>query len=318
MQSAAQANEPSQAAGAAAPVLRAAGLSKRYGKRQVVDGVDLEVRRGDVFGFLGPNGAGKSTTIRMLTGLVRPDAGTVAILGHDLHRRPQQALARVGAVVEAPALYPHLSGDQNLAVLAALSGGASPERRREVLRLVGLEGRAHDRVRTYSHGMKQRLALAQALLPQPELILLDEPTNGLDPGGMVEVRQLIRRLAAEEGITIFLSSHLLAEVEQVCNRVAVIHKGQVLVQGSVPELLQAAPFVTIAATPLEQAREVLAGIAGVRVAATDSGALRVECDPGRIADLNEALVRAGCRVSALVPGRLSLEEFFLDLTGSHP
>ena len=197
MQSAAQANEPSQAAGAAAPVLRAAGLSKRYGKRQVVDGVDLEVRRGDVFGFLGPNGAGKSTTIRMLTGLVRPDAGTVAILGHDLHRRPQQALARVGAVVEAPELYPHLSGDQNLAVLAALSGGASPERRREVLRLVGLEGRAHDRVRTYSHGMKQRLALAQALLPQPELILLDEPTNGLDPGGMVEVRQLIRRLAAE-------------------------------------------------------------------------------------------------------------------------
>lgn len=310
--------EDSTSAGHRQVVLHAAGLCKRYGRRRVVDGVSLEVCRGDVFGFLGPNGAGKSTTIRMLTGLVHPDVGSVAILGHDLRRAHRQALARVGAVVESPALYPHLSGDKNLEILAALSGGSSVQRRREVLRLVGLEGRERDRVSTYSHGMKQRLGLAQALLPQPELVILDEPTNGLDPGGMVEMRQLIRRLAAEEGITVFLSSHLLSEVEQVCNRVAVIHKGRVLVQGSVQELLHAQPFLLIAAEPEPVARRILEQMEGVAGVHAEAGHLRVHAPLERAADLNEALVRAGCRVSALVPGRQSLEEFFLNLTGRAP
>lgn len=298
---------------AAETVLRATGLTKRYGKRRVVEGLDLEVRRGDVFGFLGPNGAGKSTTIRMLTGLVRPDAGNVELFGHDLRSQHNQALSRVGAVVEAPSLYQHLSGDRNLELLASLSGGASVGRRQEVLRLVGLAGRERDRVRTYSHGMKQRLALAQALLPSPELIILDEPTNGLDPGGMVEVRELVRRLATQEGITIFLSSHLLNEIEQVCNRVAVIDRGRVLVQGEVRELLQARGRLRIAVAPLDRAKEILTRVEGIGAAAEIEGGLQVDADPEQAADINEALVQGGCRVSALVPGRQSLEEFFLSL-----
>ncbi len=299
-------------------VLRANGLCKRYGKRWVVDGVSLEVRRGDVFGFLGPNGAGKSTTMRMLTGLVRPDAGTVELLGHDLHRRPTAALARVGAIVEAPALYPHLSADRNLEVFSLLSGGASPERRAEVLRLVGLEGRGHDRVKSYSHGMKQRLAIAQALLPLPELILLDEPTNGLDPGGMVEVRQLLRHLASQEGITLFLSSHLLSEVEQVCNRVAVIDQGHVLVQGEVRELLREQTFLQITAEPVELARQILETLDYVRQVIVQEGTLRIDAPLDSAAAINAALVHGGCRVSALVPGRQSLEEFFLGLLEKRP
>jgi ABC-2 type transport system ATP-binding protein len=299
-------------------VLRATGLCKRYGKRQVVDGVSLEVRRGDVFGFLGPNGAGKSTTMRMLTGLVRPDAGTVELLGHDLRRRHNAALARVGAIVEAPALYPHLSADRNLEIFSLLSGGAPRERRDEVLRLVGLKGRGQDRVKNYSHGMKQRLAIAQALLPHPQLILLDEPTNGLDPGGMVEVRQLLRHLAGQEGITLFLSSHLLSEVEQVCNRVAVIDKGRVLVQGDVRELLRERTFLHIMAEPAALARQILATLEYVRQVIVQEGTLRIDAPLDSAAAINAALVHGGCRVSALVPGRQSLEEFFLGLLEKRP
>ena len=299
-------------------VIQAKGLCKRYGKRRVVNGVDLEVRRGDVFGFLGPNGAGKSTTIRMLTGLVRPDAGTVRLFGHDLRREHNRALARVGAVVEAPSLYSHLTGEQNLSVLASLSGGAPPERRREVLRLVGLEGRGRDRVRTYSHGMKQRLAFAQALLPSPELVILDEPTNGLDPRGMVEVRELVRRLATEQGITIFLSSHLLNEIEQVCNRVVVIDQGLVRAQGTVGELLQARGFLRVAVDPPDRARGILEGLEGIGPVTEENGYLHVEADPERAADINAALVHGDCRVSALIPSRQSLEEYFLGLVEKRP
>ncbi|MDH7571392.1 MAG: ABC transporter ATP-binding protein [Armatimonadota bacterium] len=297
-------------------VLVAEGLTKRYGKRQVVDGVSLEVRRGDVFGFLGPNGAGKSTTIRILTGLVRPEAGRVFLFGHDLSRAHHRALARVGAVVEAPSLYQHLSGERNLTLLASLSGGVSRRRLQEVLRLVGLAGRERDRVRTYSHGMKQRLALAAALLPNPELVILDEPTNGLDPGGMVEVRELIRRLSREAGITLFLSSHLLNEVEQVCNRVAVIDQGRVVAQGDVAALLRGSDCLCVHVEPVERAREILAGMPGLgEIGAGEDGWLRIAAPAERAAEVNAALVQGGCRVSALVPRRQSLEEFFLERVG---
>ncbi|HEX2999287.1 MAG TPA: ABC transporter ATP-binding protein [Armatimonadota bacterium] len=300
------------------PVLKAAGLSKHYGKRLVVDDVSLEVRRGDVFGFLGPNGAGKSTTIRMLTGLVRPDHGVVEILGHDLRRAHNKALARVGAVVEAPSLYPHLTGEQNLKLLAALAGGASEKRRREVLRLVGLDGREKDRVRCYSHGMKQRLALAQALLPHPELILLDEPTNGLDPGGMAELRSLLRNLAAQEGLTIFLSSHLLSEVEQICTRVAVIAQGRILVQDAVQSLLANTSAIRVAVEPRTQAISLLQELPWIQAIHEDGEMLRVEAPMERTAELNAALVTAGCQVSALIPARQSLEEYYLNLVEQRP
>lgn len=294
-------------------VLEVRGLSKRYGRRRVVDNVCLEVRRGDVFGFLGPNGAGKSTTIRMMTGLVRPEAGTISLFGYDLLRAHDQALARVGALVEAPALYSHLTGDQNLALLASLSGGASPERRREVLRWVGLEGREHDKVRTYSHGMKQRLALAVALVPHPELVILDEPTSGLDPGGMVEMRHLIRRLSVEQGITIFLSSHLLNEVEQVCNRVAVIDQGRVRAQGEVKDLLAPGQRLRIEATPAEVARNILSRLPQVKHWTEADGSFHVTAPPDTAAEINAALVHGGCQVSALIPARQTLEAFFLEL-----
>src|SRR5438477_9569942 len=218
-------------------VLQTEQLTKKYRRRLVVDRLSLTVERGDIFGFLGQNGAGKSTTIRMILGLVRPTSGRVSILGYDMSRQPLRALKRIGAIIEAPAFYENFSGRQNLRMLAAMSGGAEPRRIEMVLELVGLGKRARDPVRVYSHGMRQRLGIAQALLPNPQLIILDEPTDGLDPQGLCEVRTLIKRLRDELGLTVMLSSHLLHEVEQICNRVAIIEEGRLLYQGAVAELI---------------------------------------------------------------------------------
>src|SRR5258708_11676066 len=208
-------------------VLTIHGLSKTYGSRQAVRHLDLEVDRGEVFGFLGPNGAGKTTTIRMALGLIRPTSGRVEILGRDVRRHRAEVLTRVGAVVETPALYPQLSARDNLRAFAHLTGGVPAARLDEVLALVGLAGRQRDRVRSFSTGMKGRLALAVALLNDPELLVLDEPANGLDPAGIVEMRDLLRRLAAE-GRTVFISSHVLSEVQQICDRVAIIDLGRLV------------------------------------------------------------------------------------------
>src|ERR1051326_5322398 len=218
-----------------APILATAGLTKRYGRRRVVDGLALEVEEGDIFGFLGPNGAGKSTTIRMILDLVRPSGGSIAIFRRTPRRERRTILAQVGALVERADLYTYLDGLTNLRLLLRQAGLADRGRAQEVLELVGLGDRARDKVKTYSHGMRQRLGLAQALLGRPRLVILDEPTTGLDPLGMKEVRELLRTLAAEHGMTIFLSTHLLAEVEQVCTRLAVIHHGRLVAQGTVRE-----------------------------------------------------------------------------------
>ncbi len=203
-------------------VLQTEQLTKKYRRRVIVDRLSLMVEGGDIFGFLGQNGAGKSTTIRMALGLVRPTSGHVRVLGYDMSRQPLRALKRIGAIIDAPAFYEDFSGRQNLRMLAAMSGGAKRERIETALEIVGLRERACDPVRVYSHGMRQRLGIAQALLPDPELIILDEPTDGLDPQGLCEIRVLIRRLRDELGLTVLLSSHLLHEVEQICNRVAII------------------------------------------------------------------------------------------------
>src|SRR5437588_11013631 len=214
-------------------VLQTEQLTKKYRRRVVVDRLSLTVERGDIFGFLGQNGAGKSTTIRMALGLVRPTSGRVKVLDHDMSRQPLRVLKSIGAIIEAPAFYENFSGRQNLRMLAAMSGGAEQERIEMVLEIVGLSKRARDPVRVYSHGMRQRLGIAQALLPGPEFIILDEPTDGLDPRGIREVRMLLPRLRDERGLTILLSSHLLNEVECICDTVAIIDGGRLLYQGAI-------------------------------------------------------------------------------------
>lgn len=292
-------------------VLSLRDLTKRYGRRTAVDRLSLTVRRGDVYGFLGPNGAGKTTTIRMIVGLCRPTAGSVSIAGDRLgfwHRAP---LARLGAIVEAPAFYGYLSGRDNLRLLADLSGGCAPGRIHAVLERVGLAARAGDRVSEYSHGMKQRLAIAAALLPDPALVLLDEPTNGLDPRGIRDMRELIRSLARDDGLTVFLSSHLLAEVQQLCDRGAVLFSGRKLWEGDIAELRAARRRIRLRATPLSRVRDALAG-AELADAPDEPGVLHVggALEPD---DVVERLVRAGCRVHEVASEVPQLEEAFLAL-----
>ena len=294
-------------------ILETNGLGKRYKKRWAVTDLNLSVRRGDVFGFLGPNGAGKSTTIRMILTLVKPTTGGVRVFGTDVTRRRGE-LARVGGLVERPDFYLYLSARRNLEIVAALRG--RPDRRHidEVLDIVGLLSRADDAVRTFSHGMKQRLGIAQALLGFPDLVILDEPTSGLDPHGIKEVRELIRRLAVERSMTIFLSSHLLHEIEQTATRMAIINNGSTVVQGGVNELLaDGTPMVTLQASPLEEARRVVAQFPGVTGLEVDGAVLRFSADRGAIPALARRLVEEHIAIDSIVPRR-SLEEYFLAIT----
>ncbi|MDP3939653.1 MAG: ABC transporter ATP-binding protein [Deltaproteobacteria bacterium] len=290
-------------------------LTKRFGGRCVVDGVSLEVNRGDVFGFLGPNGAGKSTTMRMILGLVRASSGTIRVAGIDVGRDRRAALAKVGAVVEGPAFYDHLSGWENLEIFTALGGGATRARMEEALEIVGLRGREGDPVDVYSTGMRQRLGIAQALLPHPEIILLDEPGNGLDPRGSLEIRALIRQLSTDHGLTIFLSSHLLHEVEQLCDRVAILDRGHLLYQGSVAGLLTRASYLRVVVESPAAAGRFLEGFEGVQVLYEETGSLTLRLSGVDPAWVNARLVEKGFRVQELRQVRESLENIFLRLTG---
>ncbi len=287
------------------------GLTKRYGsKTTAVDNLDLTVRRGEVYGFLGPNGAGKTTTLRMLLGLIKPTSGTATVLG----KAPgdSEGLAGLGALVESPAFYPYLSGRDNLKVMARYSGVKKP-RIGEVLGQVELSGRAKDKYRKYSLGMKQRLGVAAALLKDPDLLILDEPTNGLDPKGMADMRSLIRELGRGER-TVLLSSHMLGEVEQICDRVGVIQNGELVAEGTVAEL-RGDTGLLVRADPVDEAAEIAKKLAGVEEVRETDGTLRLSIDPENAAEINEKLVSAGLRVSELRPATQSLEEVFLELTG---
>jgi ABC-type multidrug transport system ATPase subunit len=287
------------------------GLTKRYGKDIVaVDNLNLQVSRGEVFGFLGPNGAGKTTTLRMLLGLIRPTSGSAEVVGR--HPGEPDGLARVGSLVESPAFYPYLSGRENLKVVADYAG-LPFERIDPALDEVELLPRAKDKFGTYSMGMKQRLAVAAALIKEPQLMILDEPTNGLDPQGVVEMRTLIRRLGTGAR-TVLLSSHLLNEVEQTCDRVAIIRKGKLIVEGRVSELRGQATLI-VKATPADAARRALERIVGSTAVGGSDGTIRLSVGPDRAADINAALVGAGIRVSELRPAERTLEEVFLELTG---
>ena len=297
-------------------VLRTRNLSKHYGKRLAVDNLNLEVRRGEIFGFLGPNGAGKTTTIRMALGLIAPSAGNVEILGQDVATHRAHILPRVGALVETPALYLYMSGRNNLRAVGSVLGGVPDERIDAVLELVGLRARQKDRVRTYSLGMKQRLGVAIALLQDPDILILDEPANGLDPAGIVEMRDLMHRLAAE-GKTVFISSHMLSEVQQICTRVAIINLGRLISESSIEELISGRGEFTV---KLERANEALALIQkqpwGRSARLDASGALVTLAPEGRGRNLNLFLVNEGFAPDMLTQTTQDLEQVFLSLTNS--
>jgi ABC-2 type transport system ATP-binding protein len=291
-------------------VLETSGLTKRFGAVVAVDGLTMRVRRGEIYGFLGPNGAGKTTTVRMLLGLVRPTSGHATVL--DAAPGSPQVLRRTGALVEAPGFYPFLSGHDNLRVLAR-HAGARADRIPVVLDQVGLGERACDRYATYSLGMKQRMGVAAALLKDPELLILDEPTNGLDPAGTAAMRDLIRSFR-DEGRTVLLSSHLMPEVEQVCDRVGVLDKGRLVTEGTIEELRGADTRLWVRAEPLQDAARLITAMPDVDAVATVNGGLRVTTGPNAAPGINHALVHAGIAVSELRPEQPSLEEIFLHLT----
>jgi ABC-2 type transport system ATP-binding protein len=297
-----------------APPVEARDLVKRYGDIAAVDHVDLVVEPGDVFGYLGPNGAGKTTSLRMLLGLIRPTAGSARLFGHDPLIDGAKALDGVAGFVEGPRFYPYLSGRRNLELLADYDDPVSRPHIDEVLALVELRDRAKDRVGGYSHGMRQRLGIAAALLRRPRLLLLDEPTTGLDPAGMRDMRDLVRRLAAE-GITILLSSHLLYEVEELCNRVAIIRKGRIVYQGALRDLLAtASSSYRLRAVEPERATAALLAQPGIEVLETRDGEVRFAADEEAVAALTLSLGRARIAFTALVPETASLEELFLGMT----
>ncbi|HTP08499.1 MAG TPA: ABC transporter ATP-binding protein [Anaerolineae bacterium] len=288
-------------------------LTKHYGSLHAVQALDLCVPAGAVFGFLGPNRAGKTTTIRLLLKLVRPTAGRAWVLGQDVARGNSSFLMQVGALVESPAFYPYLSGRDNLRVFAHTGGYPDQKRIGEVLELVGLTDRQRDRVRTYSLGMKQRLAVAATLLNRPQLLFLDEPTNGLDPAGQAEIRELVRTLG-KAGHTIFISSHLLHEIEQICDHVAIIDRGKLLRQGAVAELLGEQSALRIEADPIEQAAAIITRLTSSAPERTEDQQLLVHVPRERAPEIVQALGIAGVRVYQVVAERESLEQVFLRTT----
>jgi ABC-2 type transport system ATP-binding protein len=301
-------------------VIELEGLRKEYrrlrgSKTVAVDGLDLSVPSGGVFGFLGPNGAGKTTTIRCLLGLVRPAGGRCRLLGQepaDLHR----VIRRVGSIVESPAMYPRFTGRRNLELLARIDG-IGPARVREVLEQVALAERADDLVKTYSLGMKQRLGIAAALLKDPELLILDEPANGLDPAGIVEVRELMRRLGAE-GRTVFVSSHILSEVQQTADRVAIIAKGRTVATGPVHEVLTAGHAAALVVR-VDDVTGGLRALADAGISATsDDGVIRVDLPPADAARVTRTLADRGLYLTELRPDEADLETVFLELTSGEP
>lgn len=293
------------------PLVQTRGLTKRYGARiTAVRDLDLVINRGEVYGFLGPNGAGKTTTLRMLLGLIRPSSGEASVVGET--PGSVASLSKVGALIESPAFYPYLSGRDNLRVMSRFSR-VSESRIDKVLRTVELSERARDKFSKYSLGMKQRLGVAAALLKDPELLILDEPTNGLDPKGMADMRRLVRELGHGER-TVLLSSHLLGEVEQLCDRVGVLRNGALVAEGTVSQL-RGSKGLLVAADPVEEALEIVKRLKGVEDARISDGKLYLSADLEVSANVNAKLVSAGIRVSELRSSEQSLEQVFLKLTG---
>lgn len=297
------------------PAIRLRELRKEFGHVVAVDGIDLSVPTGAVFGYLGPNGAGKTTSLRIMLGLIRPTSGAAELFGRNPAHEGVGALDGVAGFVESPTFYPYLSGRRNLHLLASLDGGRHHERVEEVLGTVELDDRGDDKVGGYSQGMRQRLGLAAALLRRPSLLLLDEPTNGLDPGGMRDMRRLIGQLA-DEGLTVLLSSHLMGEVEQLCTELAIIAKGRIRFAGTIADLRSdhGGADYRLTVTDTRKALAACSGLAGVGLTADESGSLLVRAEPADAARLTVRLGQEGIGILAMLPGAPSLEQLFFDLT----
>jgi ABC-2 type transport system ATP-binding protein len=288
-------------------------LKKVIGKKEIIKGLTFDLREGEVFGFLGPNGAGKTTTIRMLVGLIKPTSGSIHICGANIEDNFQEAMTNLGCIVENPELYPYLSGYNNLLHFARMLEGIGEQRIKEVTELVGLTERIHDKVKTYSLGMRQRLGIAQALLGRPKVLILDEPTNGLDPAGIREMRQFIRFLAEDEGLSVLVSSHLLSEIQLLCDRVAIISKGTIIRTDTVHHLLANRERVVWQVHPLEKGKEVLSSLTKIDV--TEDGTILTEFNEQKIPLWNKQLVEAGIAVTEMNRKMPVLEDLFLELTG---
>lgn len=296
-------------------VLKIEGLHKYFGSVRAVDGISLTVNKGDVYGFLGPNGSGKTTTIRCMLGLITPKQGEVEVCGHNINTDLAAALAKVGVVVETPTLYQYLSGRKNLQLFADLKG-VGRQQVDELLELVGLAARAGQKVSKYSLGMKQRLGLAQALLGNPELVVLDEPTNGLDPKGTREIRELIKSLSQQRQVTFFISSHLLHEVEQVCNRVGILRRGKMVSEGYVAELLSSDELTyALDVSDRQHSKELLGSQDFVRSLEEDEGKLLVTVVKGNSGEISKLLVNNGITVNSIAEVPRTLESFFIEITG---
>ncbi|EAC4527591.1 ABC transporter ATP-binding protein [Listeria monocytogenes] len=293
--------------------LQVTNLHKKIRKREIIKGISFEVMPGEVFGFLGPNGAGKTTTIRMIVGLIKPTSGTILIGGKDIRKNFTEAMRGLGSIVENPEFYTFLTGQENLAYFARMDSSIKKERIQEVTELVGLEKRINDRVSTYSLGMRQRLGIAQALLSNPKLLILDEPTNGLDPSGIHEMRDFIRALARNEGISVLVSSHLLSEIELLCDRVAIMTDGTIIKTDQVAHLLSSRAQLRWRVTPIEQAKAFLESVTEVEV----DGEYLVTAMNEESAEWNEQLVAKGIKVHEIDKRKPSLEDLFLELTGGH-
>ncbi|EAF5051869.1 TPA: ABC transporter ATP-binding protein [Listeria monocytogenes] len=291
--------------------LQVTNLHKKIRKREIIKGISFEVMPGEVFGFLGPNGAGKTTTIRMIVGLIKPTSGTILIGGKDIRKNFTEAMRGLGSIVENPEFYTFLTGQENLAYFARMDSSIKKERIQEVTELVGLEKRINDRFSTYSLGMRQRLGIAQALLSNPKLLILDEPTNGLDPSGIHEMRDFIRALARNEGISVLVSSHLLSEIELLCDRVAIMTDGTIIKTDQVAHLLSSRAQLRWRVTPIEQAKAFLESVTEVEV----DGEYLVTAMNEESAEWNEQLVAKGIKVHEIDKRKPSLEDLFLELTG---
>jgi len=299
-------------------VLSVTGLKKAIGRRPIIHDITFEVYSGEVFGFLGPNGAGKTTTIRMLVGLASADDGEIKVGGVSLLDNFPKAIRQIGCIVENPELYKFMTGRENLEHFARMSGDVTAARIQEVVDFVELTEAIDDKVKTYSLGMRQRLGIAQALLHRPRLLILDEPTNGLDPAGIRELRQFIRKLAEEEGLAVFISSHLLNEIEMMCDRVAIIDKGKVISVGGVEALMeQFADRVewVFASAHTERAVELLKSLPYVTEVWTEAEKVKCRMDTEYISTTNQALVQAGIRVEGIAAKTVTLEDLFLSLVG---
>ncbi|WP_394236734.1 ABC transporter ATP-binding protein [Niallia oryzisoli] len=287
-------------------------LRKTIGRKEIIKGLNFELHKGEVFGFLGPNGAGKTTTIRMLTGLIKPTTGSISICGFDVRRDFTKAMQYLGCIVENPELYPYLSGWDNLLHFARMLPSISEKQIEETIRFVGLDDRIHDKVKTYSLGMRQRLGIAQALLNRPKVLILDEPTNGLDPAGIREMRQFIRNLAENEGLSVLVSSHLLSEIQLLCDRVAIMQKGEIISVDSVENLLTKQEKLAWKVSPLQRGKEILERFTEVQV---EDGYIFTPLIDEKAAEWSKTLMEEGISILEMNRKIPVLEDLFLQLTG---